>query len=76
MIGSMSIQMISLRKNFETYMRRSDVRIGLLREVVERLQNGEQVDVEKMLGTGEAEREAEWEEGKLKPFERTFHGLC
>ncbi|KAK2604495.1 hypothetical protein N8I77_007420 [Diaporthe amygdali] len=62
LIGSMSIQMISLRKNFDAFMRRSDVRIGLLREVVERIQNGETVDVEKVLGTGDPEREAEWEE--------------
>lgn len=66
MIGSMSIQMISLRKNFEAYMRRSEVRIGLLREVVDKLQKGEQVDVEKVLGTGDAEREAEWEQGRFK----------
>lgn len=62
LIGSMSIQMISLRKNFDAFMRRSDVRIGLLREVIERVQNGEKVDVEKVLGTGDREREAEWEE--------------
>ncbi|ROW12432.1 hypothetical protein VMCG_00206 [Cytospora schulzeri] len=62
LIGSMSIQMISLRKNFEAFMRRSDVRIGLLREVVEKIQNGENVDVEKVLGAGDPEREAEWEE--------------
>lgn len=48
-------------------MRRSDVRVGLLREVVEKLQNGEQVDVEKVLGSGDAEREAEWEESRFKP---------
>ncbi|KAG8165459.1 hypothetical protein KVR01_004011 [Diaporthe batatas] len=69
LIGSMSIQMISLRKNFDAFMRRSDVRIGLLREVIERVQNGEKVDVEKVLGTGDREREAEWEE-VLKEIER------
>lgn len=63
LIGSMSIQMIKLRKDFDAFMRRSDVRIGLLREVVERVQNGETVDVEKVLGAGDPEREAEWEEG-------------
>lgn len=62
LIGSMAIQMISLRKNFEAFMRRSDVRIGLLREVIEKIQNGENVDVEKVLGAGDPEREAEWEE--------------
>ena len=63
LIGSMSIQMISLKKDFATFMRQSDVRIGLLREVVEKLQRGEEVDVEKVLGTGDPERELAWEEG-------------
>ena len=51
LIGSMSIQMISLRKNFAAFMRQSDVRIGLLKEVAEKLQRGENFDVEKALGT-------------------------
>ncbi|KAK4146329.1 uncharacterized protein C8A04DRAFT_9824 [Dichotomopilus funicola] len=68
-IGSMSIQMISLRKDFATFMRQSDVRIGLLREVVEKLQRGEEVDVEKALGTGDAEKEVLWEQ-VLKEIER------
>lgn len=62
LIGSMSIQMISLRKNFDAFTRRTDVRIGLLREVVERLQNGEEVDVEKVLGSGDSDKEAAWQE--------------
>ncbi|KAJ4292215.1 hypothetical protein N0V88_005846 [Collariella sp. IMI 366227] len=62
LIGSMSIQMISLRKDFEAFMRQSDVRVGLLREVVEKLQRGEEVDVEKVLGTGDAEKELQWED--------------
>lgn len=62
-IGSMSIQMIALRRDFNTFTRRSETRIGVLREVVEKLQKGEDVDVEKALGTGDAEREKEWEEG-------------
>ncbi|KAJ9132196.1 hypothetical protein NKR19_g9386 [Coniochaeta hoffmannii] len=61
LIGSMSINMIALKKGFETYSRQTDVRIGLLREVVEKLQRGEKVDVEKVLGTGVPEKEAEWE---------------
>lgn len=63
-IGSMSIQMITLRNSFERYMRQADVRIGLLREVVEQIQRGEAVDVEKALGTGEPKKEADWEEGR------------
>lgn len=62
-IGSMSIQMIAMRRNFENFMRQSDVRIGLLREVVEKLQKGETVDVEKALGAGDQQKEHEWEDG-------------
>ncbi|XXH04771.1 hypothetical protein Hte_011193 [Hypoxylon texense] len=68
-IGSMSIQMIALKRDFDTFMRRSEVHIGLLREVVEQLQRGEEVDVQKTLGTGDAEKEKEWEE-VLKEIER------
>ncbi|KAI0542354.1 hypothetical protein GGR58DRAFT_497341 [Xylaria digitata] len=68
-IGSMSIQMIALKKDFATFMRRAEVRIGLLREVVEKLQRGEEVDVEKTLGTGDVEKEMEWEE-VLREIER------
>ncbi|ORY69874.1 uncharacterized protein BCR38DRAFT_481036 [Pseudomassariella vexata] len=68
-IGSMSIQMIALRKDFNTFMRRSDTRIGVLREVVDKLQRGEEVDVEKALGTGDAEKEQEWE-AVLREIER------
>lgn len=64
-IGSMSIQMIALRRDFTTFTRRAETRIGILREVIEKLQKGEDVDVEKALGTGDAEREKEWEEGSL-----------
>lgn len=62
-IGSMSIQMIALRRDFNTFTRRAETRIGVLREVVEKLQKGEEVDVEKALGSGDAESEREWEEG-------------
>ncbi|KAK3990583.1 hypothetical protein QBC44DRAFT_341713 [Cladorrhinum sp. PSN332] len=62
MIGSMSIQMIALKRDFATFSRQADVRIGLLREVVEKIQNGEEVDVEKVLGTGDPAKEESWEE--------------
>lgn len=61
-IGSMSIQMISLRRDYSTYMRRAETKIGVLQEVLEKLQRGEEVDVKKALGTGDAEQEKEWEE--------------
>jgi len=60
----MSIQMIALRNEFATFSRRADAKIGLLREIIERIQKGEEVDVEGLLGTGDKKREQEWEEGK------------
>ncbi|CAF3443055.1 hypothetical protein SNK03_011473 [Fusarium graminearum] len=69
LIGSMSIQMIALRNSFDRYMRQSEARIASLREVVEKIQRGETVDVEKALGTGDPGREADWEE-MLKAIER------
>ncbi|KAJ6444734.1 v-type h+-transporting atpase 16kda proteolipid subunit [Purpureocillium lavendulum] len=66
-IGSMSIQMIALRKQTEHYARQSSNRIAQLREVVQRIQNGEDVDVEKVLGTGDPQREADWEESACWP---------
>ncbi|KAK9779464.1 hypothetical protein AB5N19_12852 [Seiridium cardinale] len=68
-VGSMSIQMISLKRDFSTHMRRAETRIGILREVVEKLQRGEEVDVEKALGTGDAAEEKEWAE-VLKDIEQ------
>lgn len=61
-IGSMSIQMIALRNSFDRYRRQSTLRIARLREVVDKIQRGEEVDVEKVLGTGDAKKEADWEE--------------
>ncbi|KAH8758600.1 hypothetical protein BGZ57DRAFT_633544 [Hyaloscypha finlandica] len=69
LIGSMSIQMIALRNEFAAFSRRADAKIGLLKEIIERIQNGEEVDVEGLLGTGDKEREKEWEE-VLQEIER------
>lgn len=65
LIGSMSIQMIALRNDFAAFSRRTDAKIDLLREVIERVQKGEEVDVEGLLGTGDPEKEKEWEEGNF-----------
>ncbi|KAG5933768.1 hypothetical protein E4U53_000876 [Claviceps sorghi] len=69
LIGSMSIQMIALRKQSERYQRQSTVRIGQLREALRRLRNGERVDVGKLLsGADEAQRDTDWDE-MLKAME-------
>lgn len=55
--------MIALRNEFTAFTRRADAKIGLLKEIIGRIQNGEDVDVEGLLGAGDAKREQEWEEG-------------
>jgi hypothetical protein len=57
--------MIALRNNFAAFSRRADAKIGLLREVIERVQKGEEVDVEGLLGTGDKQQEKEWEAGMV-----------
>ncbi|KAI9681454.1 MAG: hypothetical protein M1817_002738 [Caeruleum heppii] len=62
LIGSQAIQMIGLRSQFNAFGRRADAKIALLKEVIERVQKGEDVDVEGLLGTGDKAKEKEWEE--------------
>ncbi|TVY43350.1 hypothetical protein LSUB1_G002515 [Lachnellula subtilissima] len=62
LIGSMSIQMITLRNESAAFTRRADAKISLLKEIIERIKNGEDVNVEGLLGTGDKQREKEWEE--------------
>ena len=61
-IGSQAIRILGLKNEFNTYMRKADLKLAKLREVVEKLQRGEEVDVEKALGTGDEVQEREWEE--------------
>jgi len=65
LIGSQAIQIIALRNELITYTRKADAKISLLKEVIERVQKGEDVDVQGLLGTGNKAMEKEWEEGKL-----------
>lgn len=44
------------------FSRKTDAKLSLLREIVQRVKNGEDVDVKKALGTGDPQQEAEWEE--------------
>lgn len=57
--------MIALRNDFVTFSRKAEAKIGLLRDVIDRVHRGEDVDVEGLLGTGNPEQEREWEEGML-----------
>ncbi|CCU80326.1 hypothetical protein BGHDH14_bgh05363 [Blumeria hordei DH14] len=60
LIGSNAIQMIALKKDFVAFNRRSEAKIRLLKEIIEKIQRGERVDVERLLGTGNNEMEQEW----------------
>jgi hypothetical protein len=53
---------MGIQTEFDTYMRKADLKLKKLREVVEKLQKGETVDVEKALGTGDEVQEQEWED--------------
>ena len=46
-----------------TFSQKTDRQIALLKEVIRKIQNGEEVDVEAALGTGNPERELDWEKG-------------
>lgn len=63
LIGSQAIRMITLKNSYAAYTRTTDAKIELLREVISRVKNGEDVDVEKLLGTGDEAKEREWDEG-------------
>lgn len=57
--------MIALKNDYAAYTRTTDAKIELLREVIEKIRRGEDVNVEKLLGTGDETKEREWEEGAL-----------
>ncbi|KAL1901306.1 hypothetical protein Cpir12675_000539 [Ceratocystis pirilliformis] len=62
LIGSMSINLLGMKNEFATFTRRTDTRICLLKEVIERLQAGEKFDVDRALGAGDEDQEREWED--------------
>ena len=53
---------MGVKNEFTTFVRQADLKLEKLREVIEKLQRGEDVDVEKVLGTGDELQEQEWEE--------------
>lgn len=69
-VGSNAINIISLRREMLNFTRQTDAKLELLREVVQRVKNGEDVDVKRALGTGDPEQEKEWEQ-VMKELEET-----
>lgn len=65
LIGSQAIQLIALQRDYVHFSNQTEAKLSLLREVVKKVQAGEDVDVEAMLGTGNKVKEKEWEEGQI-----------
>lgn len=63
LIGSNGIHFLNLKRTYTMSSRQADNKIALLQEVLRKVQAGEQVDVEKILGTGDALAEQEWHDG-------------
>lgn len=63
LIGSNAIQMITLRHEYSAFSRKADAKIALLQDVLDRVQRGQDFDVEKALGTGDEVQEQEWKDG-------------
>lgn len=64
LIGSNAIQMLALKNEYSAFSRKADAKIKLLKDVLGRVQRGEDVDAKKALGTGDEEQEQEWRDGK------------
>lgn len=73
LIGSNAIQMIALKNQTRNFSRKAEAKIALLKEVIERVHKGEDVDVEGLLGTGDPEREREWDEGRSWSLQARDH---
>ena len=63
LIGSHGIRMSALRHQYTQFSRKAEIKIALLKEVIEKIQRGEEVDVERALGTGDEIQEQEWQDG-------------
>jgi hypothetical protein len=62
------IHLYNVRRDIDIFNSFSNRKIEQLRDVVEAIQRGEEVDVEGILGTGLPEQELEWAEGTVSFF--------
>ena len=62
LIGSNAINLLAVQKDYLSFSRQADAKIAALKEAIERVQNGEDVDVGRLLGTGDPKAEQEWED--------------
>ncbi|KAI5370794.1 hypothetical protein Slin15195_G016660 [Septoria linicola] len=70
LVGSNAINIIGLKREMLNFSRQTDAKLDLLREVVERVKKGEDVDVKKALGTDDPDQEKEWEQ-VIEELEKT-----
>lgn len=66
LVGSQAINTLKLKNEMTETERKTEAKISLLKRVIERIQSGEDVDVEKELGTGDPVAEEEWLDGESK----------
>ena len=52
------------------FSRKTEAKLAILRDVLKRVKDGEDVDAEKLLGTGNPDQEKEWED-VMNEIERT-----
>ena len=64
LIGSNGIHFVNLKRTYAITSRQADSKVVLLQEVLKKIQKGEDVDVEKVLGTGDPLAEQEWHDGR------------
>jgi hypothetical protein len=66
LVGSQAIQILWLKQERAHNLRKAEAKIGILKEVIERVQRGEDVNVEAALGTGDEVQEREWAQGESR----------
>lgn len=64
LVGSQAINTLALKHEMLAYTRATEGKLALLRGVIERVQKGEDVDVDEVLGTGKVTDEGEWFDGQ------------
>jgi hypothetical protein len=74
LIGSQAMRIMNVKTESEKGYRLADIKLRQLQEVIEKLERGEDVDVEKVLGTDDETSEQEWEEAlrELESEERLW----
>jgi len=60
--GSQAVHIIRLKQYQLNLTRQTEAKLSLLKDLIERVQAGEEVDIKKELGTGDPQREQEWED--------------